>query len=198
MVETKQEIPNPNPLGMAVIALACFVFGALYLGKVTVDSFPILACWLVATGIVPLILGFMEMRKRNLVLGNFFLFFAAFFILAMGLGMGVKYWLIKGRLPFDSRIEGYGLLAGALFLTIITPSFRKGSVLILLFIVLMDLSLWSMAGLNMGLLRLATFKPIAGWLLMTGGVLGIYIAGAITLNHVFRRTVLPMPGSLAE
>ena len=44
---------TPGPAGLAALAVACFGFGAVFLGKVGLEGLPLLAAWLVGGFIAP-------------------------------------------------------------------------------------------------------------------------------------------------
>lgn len=54
---------------------------------------------------------------------------------------------------------------------------------------LLDVVLWLIVGLDMGILE-ATLKPLVGYLLYASGWVGIYLVAAMVNNHVFGRMVL--------
>ncbi len=43
---------SPGPAGLGALAVACFGFGAVFTGKVTLGGLPLLAAWLIGGGVV--------------------------------------------------------------------------------------------------------------------------------------------------
>ena len=93
-MKNEERLPDLSPLGFVCLAVACLTFGALYLNKVTVEAFPIMACWLFVGGVALVIVA----RGNHVADGYLrmlFLLFAAFFLLAPALGLALKYGLMK-------------------------------------------------------------------------------------------------------
>ncbi|HNT57781.1 MAG TPA: GPR1/FUN34/YaaH family transporter, partial [Syntrophales bacterium] len=78
---------SPGPAGLAALAVACFGFGAVFLGKVGLGGLPLLAAWLIGGGIVQYTTAVMELKDHNITGGNVFLFFSAFFMFAAALSV---------------------------------------------------------------------------------------------------------------
>jgi len=64
-------------------------------------------------------------------------------------------------------------------------------------VLLLDIALWIIVGLDMGMIG-AELKPVVGYLLYATGWLGVYMVGAIVNNHIFGRVVLPTFGSFVK
>ncbi|HPC04688.1 MAG TPA: GPR1/FUN34/YaaH family transporter, partial [Syntrophales bacterium] len=67
MAHTQHTFATPGPAGLAALAVACFGFGAVFLGKVGLGGLPLLAAWLVGGGIVQYTTGVMELKDHNIV-----------------------------------------------------------------------------------------------------------------------------------
>nr|WP_319491910.1 GPR1/FUN34/YaaH family transporter [uncultured Desulfobacter sp.] len=191
---------SPGPAGLAALAVACFGFGAVFTGKVGLGGFPLLAAWLVGGGIVQFTVAVMELKDHNITGGNVFLFFSAFFMFGAALSVFSKYLMlsdIMGSVKPESTVEGYCWMAGAAFLTAVTPAYLKSPAPMFLIVLLVDIALWLIVGLDMGLLS-ASLKPIVGYLLYATGWLGLYTAAAVVNNHVYGRVVIPTFGSFVK
>jgi len=191
---------SPGPAGLGALAVACFGFGAVFSGKVGLGGLPLLAAWLVGGGIVQYTVAVMELKDHNMTGGNVFLFFAAFFMFGAALSVISKYLMLSGILGTakpESMVEGFCWMAGASFLTAVTPAYLKSPTPLFLLVVLLDISLWMIVGLDMGMLG-AELKPIVGYLLYASGWIGVYLVAAIVNNHIYGRTVLPTFGSIVK
>ncbi|MFB3925520.1 MAG: acetate uptake transporter family protein [Syntrophales bacterium] len=190
---------TPGPAGLGALAVACFGFGAVFLGKVVPEGLPLLAAWLIGGGIVQYTTAVIELKDHNITGGNVFLFFAAFFMVAAALSTFAKFMLIKFGMKPAVHVEGWMWMAGAAFLTLVTPAYAKGNLFIFLLVVLIDIVLWMIVGVDTGWYGdPAAYKPIIGWLLVISGWIGIYLAGAVVCNTVYGKPVFFVPKPLVK
>lgn len=190
---------NPAPCGLGALAMACFTFWAIFTGKVTHACIPVLACWMVGGGICQLTAGLIELKDHNIVGGNVFTFFAAFFMFTTALSLATKYGLHTAGLPMDTRIEGWAWLAGACFLIVMTPCYLKSPAILFFAVVLIDIALLCIVCLDLKLdINRASFAAVAGWTLFIAGWIGIYLAGAISMNTQFGRVILPTTSPIVK
>lgn len=185
---------TPGPAGLAALAVACFGFAAVFLGKVGLGGLPLLAAWLVGGGIVQLSTAWIELKDHNITGGNVFLFFSAFFMFAAALSVFAKFMLLTNEIKPLSYVEGWCWMAGAGFLTVVTPAYFKSPKPMGILVVMVDVVLWSIVFLDLGIADPKIFKPIVAYLLIIAGWIGIYMAGAIVCNTVYGKTVFPIPG----
>ncbi len=191
---------SPGPAGLGALAVACFGFGAVFTGKVGLGGLPLLAAWLVGGGIVQFTVAVMELKDHNMTGGNVFLFFSAFFMFGAALSVFAKYLMLSGVMGSVKpapMVEGYCWMAGASFLTAVTPAYLKGPKPLCMIVLLLDVALWIIVGLDMGLIG-ASMKPVVGYLLFASGWLGIYIVAAMVNNHVYGKTVVPLFGTFIK
>ena len=191
---------TPGPAGLGALAVACFGFGAVFAGKVTLGGLPLLAAWLIGGGVVQYTVAVMELKDHNMTGGNVFLFFAAFFMFGAALSVLSKYLMLSGIIGSvkpESMVEGFCWMAGASFLTAVTPAYLKSPLPLFVLVILLDIALWLIVGLDMGLLG-AGMKPMVAYLLYASGWVGIYLVAAIVNNHVFGRAVLPTFGTIVK
>jgi len=191
---------SPGPAGLGALAVACFGFGAVFTGKVGLGGLPLLTAWLVGGGIVQYTVAVMELKDHNMTGGNVFLFFSAFFMFGAALSVMSKYLMLSGMIGAvkpESMVEGYCWMAGAAFLTAVTPAYMKSPTPLFLIVLLLDVALWMIVGLDMGKFSVG-LKPVVGYLLYATGWLGVYMVAAVVNNHVYGRTVLPLFGSLVK
>lgn len=191
---------SPGPAGLGALAVACFGFGAVFSGKVGLGGLPLLSAWLIGGGIVQYTVAVMELKDHNMTGGNVFLFFSAFFMFGAALSVLAKYLMLSGVIGTvkpESMVEGFCWMAGAAFLTAVTPSYLKSPTPLFLIVLLLDIVLWMIVGLDMGQFG-AGIKPIIGYLLYAAGWIAIYLVAAIVNNHIFGRVVLPTFGALLK
>jgi len=188
---------SPAPAALAALAVACFGFGASFLGKVAVEGLPLLAAWLFGGMLVQYTAAVIELKDHQIGGGNVFLFFSAFFMLAAGISTLSKFFMIKFGMKPAAHVEGWMWMAGALFLTLVTPAYAKGTSLLFLAVVLIDIALWCIVGLDSGWYGdPATFKPIVAWCLIIPGFIGCYLSGAILCNTTFGKPMFWIPKPL--
>jgi succinate-acetate transporter protein len=178
--------------------VACFGFAAVFLGWVKPEGLPILFAWLVGGGVVQYTVAVMELKDHNITGGNVFLFFSAFFMFGASLSVLSKFLMIKFGMAPHAYVEGWTWMAGAGFLTAVTPAYLKSNKLLFLLVVLIDIVLWCIVGLDLGKMEPTIGKPIVGWCLIVSGWLGIYIAGAIVCNTVYGRVIYPLPSPFVK
>lgn len=191
---------SPGPAGLGALAVACFGFGAVFSGKVGLGGLPLLAAWLVGGGIVQYTVAVMELKDHNMTGGNVFLFFSAFFMFGAALSVLAKYLMLSGMIGTvkpESMVEGFCWMAGASFLTAVTPSYLKSPIPLFLIVLLLDVVLWMIVGLDMGTFGVE-LKPMIGYLLYAAGWIALYLVAAIVNNNIFGRVVLPTFGALIK
>lgn len=191
---------TPGPAGLGALAVACFGFGAVFTGKVGLGGLPLLAAWLIGGGVVQYTVAVMELKDHNMTGGNVFLFFAAFFMFGAALSVISKYLMLSGVIGSvkpEPMVEGFCWMAGAAFLTAVTPAYLKSPTPLFLLVVLLDIVLWLIVGVDLGMLS-AAVKPTIGYLLFASGWIGVYLVAAIVNNHVYGRVLLPTFGSFIK
>ena len=193
MAHTEHSFASPGPAGLGALAVACFGFGAVFLGKVGLGGLPLLAAWLVGGGIVQYTTAVIELKDHGIVGGNVFLFFAAFFMFAASLSLFAKFMLITFNMKPLSTVEGWCWMAGAGFLTAVLPGYFKANKAICIAVILIDVALWMIVFLDLGMADPAVYKPIVGYLLIIAGWIGIYLAGAIACNTAYGKAIYPVP-----
>lgn len=201
MSEHQHSFVTPAPAGLGALAVACFGFAAVFLGKVGIGGLPLLAAWLVGGGIVQYTTAVIELKDHNITGGNVFLFFSAFFMFGAALSVIAKFLMLSGMFgeavkPL-SMVEGWCWMAGAAFLTIVTPSYFKAPKTMAVLVVSLDIALWLIVLLDMGLIG-AGAKPVVAYLLLISGWIGVYMVGAIVNNAIFGRTIFPIPKPFIE
>lgn len=188
---------SPGPAGLGALAVVCFGFGASFTGKVPVEGMLLLAAWLFGGGLVQLVTSIVELKEGNTTGGNVMLFFAAFFMFASGLGLIAKFVMIYLGMKPSVVIEGYLWAAAAGFLTICTPAYARQNAIMFFLVVLVDVILWTIAGVDIGILP-AVIKHMLGYSLYGVGIVGVYMSGAALVNTVYGKMIFPIPPSVIK
>ncbi len=192
---------TPAPAGLGALSVACFGFGAVFIGEVGLGGLPLLFAWLIGGGIVQYTAAVIELKDKNITGGNVFLFFSAFFMFGAAFSVLMKFLLLSGyfgEIKPLATVEGWCWMAGAGFLTAVTPAYIKTAPsLMAILVILLDVVLWMIVLLDLGIIA-ASLKPFVGYMLIVSGWIGIYIVAAIVNNTVFGRPVLPFPGPLVK
>lgn len=227
---------TPGPAGLAALAVACFGFAAVFLGLVKPGGLPLLGAWLIGGFVVQYTTAVMELKDHNILGGNVFMFFSAFFMLGAAISVFSKFLLLAGAGALiakpavaaavntaaaalgsavaaapavaapvfmfpkpDPYVEGWMWMAGAGFLTAVTPGYAKGNALIFLLVICIDIALWLIVGIDSGWYgNPAVTKPIVGYLLIVSGWIGIYLAGATVCNTVYGKPLYWVPKPLVK
>lgn len=98
-------------------------------------------------------------------------------------------------------IEGWMWMAGAAFMTLVTPAYAKSSSLFFFNVLLIDVVLWLIVGADTGWFVIGTVKTskmIIGYGMIVVGWIGLYFAGATVCNTVYGKAILPVPKPLIK
>lgn len=182
---------NPGPAGLVALAVACFTFFALYTGRVTGASLPLLGIWLLGGFIIQITVAIIELREGVLLGGNVFLFFSAFFMFVTGTECLFKFWMSTKGIAIDPRIDGWAWIVLAVSLLLWTPGYFKAPLVMGLLVISLDVAVPIIALKDLGILG-HTGGFIAGIFLLISGILAIYMAAGTILNSVFGKQVLPV------
>lgn len=194
---TRSAWANPTPAGLVGLAVACFCFFPYLTGLVgkvpgEVNAMPLMAAWLLGGFIIQVIVALLDLKSGNTAGGNTFLFFSAFFMLA-----GAIEFLFKSFAPgLDTRIDGYAWLVLSITIWLWAPAFYKGSSLLFLIVATLCLACPMIAVVDLQILpagAAVVCANIAAYALLTGGIIGIYLAAVLVVNGTYGREVYPNP-----
>ena len=183
---------NPTPAGLVALAVACFIFFALLTGQVTREAMPLMGCFFIGGFIIQIIVGLLDLKSGNISGGNTFVYFSAYFMLVSGIEMFIKYFVPE----VDTRVDGWAWLALALVVLLWTPAFFKGPGLLFILVVVLNIALPCIVINDLKLvsgMASTVLAYIAGYALLTCGIIGIYLSAAIIVNTTFGREILPNP-----
>lgn len=196
-MSNEHSFTTPVPASLGAFALACLGFGAVYLGQVQLGGLPILAAWLVGGCLIQLVAAIVELKDKNLVSGNVFLYFSGIFMLAAALSVIAKFLMISNGIKPDATVEGWLWLGGTAFLVGMTPAYAKSNLLLFLIVLCADIALAMIGLLDLGIIA-ATSKPVIGYLVIACGVLALYLVLAIVTNTMYGKSVFPVPPPLVK
>ena len=189
---TQKNWANPTPAGLTALAMACYCFFALLTGKVTPNALMLLGIWLLGGFIVQLAVGLIDLKNQNISGGNAFLYFCAFFMFVSGASFIVKHVCMVHNVPLDARIDGWAWLALTLATYIFTPAFLKAPKALFFVLLFLDIALPFITLRDMQVLTQSWSAIIPAYSLLCSGTIAIYLAGALMMNSVFGKTVLPV------
>lgn len=188
---------NPAPAGLVALAMACFTFYAVHTGKVEGSCIPLLGIWLLGGFIVQVIVGVMELNHGNLVGGNIFTFFSAFFMFVTGLELIFKFYAAQQGWKVDGRIDGWAWLALAIALLTWTPGYFKSPLSLFAAVIALDIAVPVVAFMDMGVLG-HEWHAVSGNCLGIAGIFGLYTAWGVVLNTTYGRTIIPLGSPLIK
>ncbi len=193
---------NPLPAGLIALAVAVFMFYAMFLGKVSSPgALPIMGFWLLGAFLIQVIVALIELKEGALNGGNVFLFFSAFFCFTTGTELIFKYFAIvfKWTPVFDGKVDGWAWLVLGIMLIPITFCYLKKTPLSMnLMVLALDFAVLFICGMDIGAMDKATYAPYAGYGCLLAGIFAMYTAAAVFLNSNFEKTILPMPGPIIK
>ncbi len=190
---------SPGPAGLTALAVACFTYFAVLTGKVPGTVAPMLGCWLIGGFVVQFVVALIELKEGHLLGGNVFLFFSAFFMITGALEFLVKTSASWAAFKPTSQIDGWAWIVLTVTLIMWTPAYLKTSTTALGLVVLaLDVGVVFVTLKDLALMDAKVAGLYAGWALLIGGALAIYITSAIQLNAAFGRTILPLGGPILK
>lgn len=188
---------SPGPAALAALAIICFAFFAVLTGRVPHEAVPILMAWGIGASFIQLVAGIMDLKHGDIVAGTTFFVFGAFFMLASGLEHIVEFWAHTANVHLvATTLKGWIWLCMTLVLIGLTPSFAVISSTFFITLVVADLGVLFVALMYLGILPAALASPVAGWLILIVGILGIYLMTAQVLNTALGKRVLPIGGPI--
>jgi Predicted membrane protein len=187
---------TPGPAGLVALAMACFTFGAVHTHQVDHSCIPLLGIWLIGGFIVQIIVGIIELKDGNILGGNIFTFFSAFFMLVNGLELLFKFFAAQNGWKIDARIDGWAWLALSIALLLWSPGYFKAPLSMILMVLALDV-----AAPVIALMDLQWIPPVtmlSGTMLYIAGCCALYTSAAVVLNTVFGKTILPTGSPLIK
>jgi succinate-acetate transporter protein len=192
---------DPSPAGLVALAMACFTFFAVYSGRVDASATPLLGIWLLGGFVVQVVVALVELKEGNLLGGNVFLFFSAFFMFVTGTELLFKFWMTQNGIVLDASIDGWAWLVLAIALLTWTPAYlKKSSAVMSICVLTLDVAVPLIAIKDLGLFgtgaTLAVVSQVIAYSLLIAGILALYVAMATVLNKTMGRAMVKVPGPL--
>ena len=182
---------RPASAGLVVFAIACTGLFALLTGQVDPSAMPLLGCWFIGGFVIQMSAALLERRSGPLAGGSAFLLLSAFFMLAGGLEMILKYGALTAGAPLDGRIDGYAWIVLTLAAWLWTPAFWSGFSLLSVITALLDVALPFMALTDLTLLPQG-FRLIPAWALLLAAAAAVYLSAATLVNGARGKKVYPL------
>jgi len=190
-----------TPAVLFMVGVSCIgLFGLLCGYGVTPTAIPLVAVFLIAGGIATLVLGTIELRRGDILLGSIDMAFGGLIFLGLGFIFGTVAWAwanLPAALQPDMHITGYFAAGIALVLFLFLPTVGKVSwSLFLAFIVLGAAVALVAAGLLADVAFGAGVNIGAGWLFLVFALYAIYAGTAFVTNTVYQAPKLPLGGPI--
>jgi succinate-acetate transporter protein len=183
---------NATPAGLVALAVATACFFALLTGRVTHEAMPLIGAWLLGGFVVQLVVALIDLKGGSDAGGNAFLFFCAFFMLASGLSMLLKYNAIVAGGALDARVDGYVWCMLTLVIWLWMPAFWAKFSLLSLVVLGLGVAAPVLALTDLGILAKG-YSHVAAWALLVAGVIAVYLASAMVVNKTCGKQVYPLP-----
>ena len=201
MSENSEAWANPVAAGLISLAVAVFMFYAMFAGYTTAPGcLPTMGFWLMGAFFVQIVVAIVELKGGGYNAGNVFLFFSAFFCFTTGTEMIFKYIAIVHQWTpmYDGHVDGWAWLALGIALIPITIAYLKTAPLSMNLMVFgLDFAVIFIVGMDIGWMG-HEYAHIAAYGCLWAGVFALYTAGAMFLNNSFKKTVLPMGGPIIK
>lgn len=197
MSSGSSSMASPSPLGLVALSIACFIFFAYLTGIVDEGAYLFMGMALIGGFIAQIIVGVLELNDGNLRSGNLFSIFAIFLMLMTGLNLIIEYFAGIYGWEIAPVVIGWAWIPLAITLLTWMPAYFKGPFSLLLLVIVLVVAVAMVCLLELKLLG-TTGAQVAGYLLLIGGLLGLYNATAVVLNGTFEKQILPTGSPLVE
>jgi uncharacterized protein len=175
-----------SPLGLLSSGMALLLLGLQQAGLLPLDTMTV-AMGMFYGGLATIISGILEWRRNNSFTATAFCAYGLFWLTLVGMhalpraGIGDP----PGALAIGSYLTLWGLFSAVLFV----GALQHGRMLSLVFAnFTLFLALFALSEAS----GLPVFDLLAGWQGVLTGVLAVYAGGALLLNDVYRRPILPV------
>ncbi len=196
-----------TPAVLYMVGCACIMLFALLYGLVNPGAIPGVAILFIVCGIATLILGTIELRRGDILLGSVDMVFGGLIFLGVGAVLGSIAWAmtnlaqtpagapaaVVGVYTPDLRIAGYLAIGIAVALLLFLPNVGKLSwALFLFFIVLAAAAVTLAAGLLDGANFGDAIMKVSGILFLVFGAFAYYAGTVFITNTVYQAPKLPI------
>ncbi len=196
-----------TPAVLYMVGCACIMLFALLYGLVNPGAIPGVAILFIVCGIATLILGTIELRRGDILLGSIDMVFGGLIFLGVGAVLGSIAWAmtnlaqtpagapaaVVGVYTPDLRIAAYLAIGIAVALLLFLPNVGKLSwALFLFFIVLAAAAVTLAAGLLDGANFGDAIMKVSGILFLIFGAFAYYAGTVFITNTVYQAPKLPI------
>ena len=192
-----------TPAVLYMVGVACIGIFALLYGLVNVGAIPIIGVYLIAGGIATMILGTIELRRGDILLGSVDMVFGGLIFLGFGFifTMVAWAWANLGAAPAvlqpDLRMAGYLAAGVALLFFLFLPSVGKLAWSLFLAFIVLGVGV---AFLSWGLLAETAFGDfplnVSGILFLVFALYVIYAGTVFITNTVYQAPKLRLGGPI--
>jgi len=188
---------SPGPAALCALSVVCFTFFALLTGRVPHEAAPGLIAICFAGAVIQIIAAIMDLNHGDLVGGTTFFVFGGFFMLGTGINQTLHFVAAMTKTHFSPAMDGWFFLCLALILIVLTPSFATISSIFFLALLFADAAVLILSLVNLKMIGPA-FAPLAGWLILGIGLIGIYLVFAQVFNTAMGKMIFPLGSPLIK
>ena len=188
---------SPGPGALCALAVVCFCFFALLTGRVPHEAAPALVGIALAGGIIQIIAAVIDLNHGDIVGGTTFFVFGGFFMLAVAVNNYITFLAEATKVHLSHAMDGWFFLALAIILILLTPSFAVVSSIFFLALVIADIAVLILGLVNLKVVG-PSLVPLAGWLILFVGIIGLYLVLAQVYNTAVGKRVFPVGSPLIK
>lgn len=190
---------DPTMAGLFAVAAGNTAVWAILTGKIAITDVSIFIAWLLAAGVILTIVGLIGLRNGDTINGVLNLCFGVLFFATPAL---TYIFLLWGGMPLlalgypgipTTIVNGYVFIILGIVLATFVPILGRTSWIPSVAMLIMVIGIFIMAiYLLQGLLPDPRIGEIAGWFLLIGGLMMLYLGMALGLLTGFGRMILPL------
>ncbi len=193
---------DPTMAGLFAVAAGNTAVWAILTGKIAITDVSIFIAWLLAAGLILIIVGLIGFRNGDTINGVLNLCFGVLFFATPALTYIFQLW---GGMPLlalgipgipTTIVNGWVFIILGIILATFIPILGRTSWIPSIAMLIMVIGIFLMAGYTMQGFPPMGIWPligiIAGWLLLAGGLIMLYLGMALGLLTGFGRLILPI------
>ena len=202
MAQQESTWGDPTMAGLFAIAAGNTAVWAFMTGRIAFTDLSIFIGWLLGAGLLLIIVGLIGLRRGDTINGTLNLCFGVFFFATVALTHIFQLWggmpLLAVGIPGipPTIVNGYVFIILGIVLATFVPilgrtSWTPSIAMLIMVIGIFLMAFYLMQGFPpMGIWPL--IGKIAGWFLLIGGLIMLYIGMAVALLTGFGRMILPL------
>ncbi len=202
MTQPQETWADPSPAGLFAVGAGTTAVWTVLTGRAGPHDAGVFVVWLLASGLLQLVVGLVHLRRGDPTGGSLNL---AFGVLFFGAPAGTAAVLSGGAAAGGGAtlvMNGWIFLLLGVVLAAYVPIVARQSALLVLALGIFTGAVFLLALLNLRAPAEQQQAPwplvawSAGWLIGVAGLLMVYLGIATAWLHAFGRSVLPIPGPL--